>query len=214
MKILIADDHDLVLKGMQVNVQEVLGSTCKISFATNGIEVIKKLEVNSYDMLITDLNMPLTDGLEMIANALRIDKNLKILVVTVNEESAFAPRFLSAGVFGYVNKNQPDEILKEAILRISQGKRFISDNLAETFANSYKKKLPDNPFDLLSTREFEVTNLLLKGFGAIEIANALSINTSTASSYRGRVFSKLGIKTLVDLIRLARQFRLLEDSQI
>jgi len=214
MKILIADDHDLVLKGMQVNVQEVLGSTCKISFATNGIEVIKKLEVNSYDMLITDLNMPLTDGLEMIANALRLDKNLKILVVTVNEESAFAPRFLSAGVFGYVNKNQPDEILKEAILRISQGKRFISDNLAETFANSYKKKLPDNPFDLLSTREFEVTNLLLKGFGAIEIANALSINTSTASSYRGRVFSKLGIKTLVDLIRLARQFRLLEDSQI
>lgn len=214
MNILIADDHDLVLKGLEVNVQAVLGSNCKISFARTGSQVLKKLEIKSYDILITDLNMPLTDGLEMISNALKLSNHLKILIVTVNEERTFAPRFLAAGVLGYVSKSQPDEVLKEAISKISQGKRFISENLAETFANSYKKNIPDNPFDQLSTREFEVTNLLLKGCGAIEIANALSINTSTASSYRGRVFGKLGIKTLVDLFQLARQFGLLDDSKV
>ncbi|MCE7044583.1 response regulator transcription factor [Dyadobacter sp. CY312] len=212
MNVLIADDHFLVQKGLEVIVGEVLGSHCSISFASDGTQAINKLLDLRYDILIMDLLMPNTDGLELVSRSLKITPDLKILVVTINQENIFAPRYLGAGVHGFVNKKQSDEVLKEAILKISKGKRFISEELAETFANSHTKKAVNNPFDSLSTREFEVTNLLLKGLGAIEIANALSINTSTASSYRARVFAKLNIKNFMELVRLSRQFDILDDA--
>lgn len=168
----------------------------------------------TYDMLILDLNMPSSDGLELITQSIAIQPDLKILVVTVNQESVYGPRCFNAGALGFLRKTHPDHVVKEAILKISKGKRFISEDLSEIFTNSFLKEKPSNPFDSLSTREFEVATLLLKGYGAIEVANALSINTSTASSYRGRIFSKLGIKTFIELVRLARQFQIVNDLEV
>jgi two-component system invasion response regulator UvrY len=211
MKVLIAEDHILVRKGLEVIVGDVLGSHCIISFTTEGKQTIEKLSKMFYDILIMDTNMPNTDGLDLVSKALNVRPDLKILVFTNNQETLFARRYLSAGVFGLINKRQSEDVIREAIHKISNGRRFISENLAMSFAYSHNKKAVDNPFDSLSNREFEVTNLLLKGFGAIEIANVLSINTSTASSYRARVFTKLKISNFMELIKLSRQFGILEE---
>ena len=208
ISVLIADDHGLVRKGVELMTRTALGAACKISFAHNGSEVIAQINEGLIDMLITDVNMPGTNALDMITQALALVPRLKILVISVNPENVFGPRFLQAGVLGYISKEAPDDETVEAIKRVSMGKRFITDTLSKQFAEAYISNSPNNPFDSLSNREFEVTMLLLKGYGAIEIANALSINNSTASSYKFRVFEKLGVKNLLELSRLAQQFNI------
>jgi len=191
--------------------KEVLGSDNEVEFASNGKEVLAKLKNNHFHMLITDLNMPETDSMEMVSAALKLSPDLKILIVTISPDAIFAPRYLRAGVNGYVSKEAPDETLREAIWTVGNGRRYMSGDQAKDFADSFLFGNEANPFDKLSKREFEVTLLLLKGYGAIEVANALFIGTSTASTYRSRIFEKLGIKSLIDLLRLAREFHIGDD---
>ena len=203
---LIADNHHLIQKGLRIMLNEVLGSENDVEFASNGKEVLAKLSHTHFHMLITDLDMPETNSLEMVTSALKTCPDLKILVVTIAPDAIFAPRYLRAGIKGYVSKDASDEILREAIWTVSNGKRYMSSNQAKDFAESFLFGNKTNPFDKLSKREFEVLLLLLKGGGAIEVANALSIATSTASTYRARIFEKLGIKHFFDLLRLAGEF--------
>ncbi|QHV97578.1 response regulator [Spirosoma endbachense] len=213
MSILIADDHQLVRKGLQLVVKEVLGFNTQVQFAANGAQVIKKLRTTKFDMLLTDLNMPETDELGLIVDALSVSPELKILIITVKPDKVFATRFFRAGVMGYVNKSEPDEILSEAIRVISGGKRYVSQLQVEMFTNAVINNAVDSPFDKLSNREFEVTMLLLKGFGAMEVANALAISASTASTFRCRIFEKLEVKNIIELNQLAQQHQVLADFE-
>jgi len=211
MKTLIADDHHLVQKGLRIMLREVLGSNSEVDFASNGLEVLEMLNKTNYQMLITDLVMPKMDGMDMILSALKMQPSLKILIVTVNPDTIFAPRFLRAGVYGYVSKTASDSTLREAIWTVSNGRRYLSGTQAVEFADTFLYGNQANPFDKLSKREFDVALLILKGYGAIEVANTLSISNSTASSYRSRIFEKLSVKNLVEFIRIARQFRISDD---
>lgn len=209
--ILIADDHHIVRKGVESLVTEVFGAGCALDFAKNGQEVFAKLLLRECEMLITDLNMPNTEGLDMVFTVLKLYPDIKILVFTVNPDNVFAALCLKAGVYGFVSKDEDSEVLRDAIYNIGMGKRYMTTSQALQFANSFINGASTNPFSGLSKRELEVTLLLLKGHGAIEVANTLSIGTSTASSYRGRIFEKLGIKNVMKLSRLARQFHIVED---
>ncbi|QIP12976.1 response regulator transcription factor [Spirosoma aureum] len=211
--ILIADDHQLVRKGLQLVIREVLGFNSHVEFAENGTQVLEKLKAKKFDLLLTDLSMPETDELGMITNALSTSPGLKILVITVKPDKVFATRFFKAGVMGYVNKSESDYVLSEAISVISQGRRYISHSQIELFTNALIKNALDSPFDKLSNREFEVTLMLLKGFGAIEIAKSLSISASTASTFRCRIFSKLEINNLLELNHLAQQYQIPVDFE-
>lgn len=212
-KLLIADDHILVRLGVELLAKEVLGFNCIIDSVSNGKEIEKKLLSSKYDMLITDLNMPDTDGLELVALALRLQPELKILVVSVNPELVFASRYLRAGVYGYVQKGGSYDELKTAMYEISNGRRFVTSGQSQMFTNAFLTGQPSNPFDNLSTREFEVTLLLLKGYGILEISNALGINHSTVSTYRVRVFEKLQVKNIIDLSKLAMRYEIANDAE-
>jgi two-component system, NarL family, invasion response regulator UvrY len=211
--ILIADDHQLVRKGLQMVAKEVLGFNTAIEFAENGRQVIEKITEKEFDLLLTDLSMPETNELALIPDILQIRPKLKILVVTMKPDRVFATRFFRAGALGYVNKTEPDEVLAEAIHVVSQGRRYISKSQSEIFANALIGNVVNTPFDRLSKREFEVALLLLKGYGALEVANALSISASTASSFRCRVFDKLEIKNLLELNHLAQMYHIDEDFE-
>lgn len=210
--ILIADDHILVRTGLKILVHEILGANVHVNFASDGKEAMNRLTTQRYDIFITDVNMPETDGLELVASALVIHPELKILVVSVNSDEIFAQRFLKIGAFGYIQKGDCDNELKRAIYDISIGRRFITVNQAQQFTNAFLNGTPSNPFEKLSGREFEVALLLLKGHGVLEVSNTLAINISTASTYRGRVFEKLNIKNLVELTNLARRYQVVVDD--
>jgi two-component system invasion response regulator UvrY len=145
LSILIADDHQLVRKGLQMVVKEVLGFSVIVEFAENGREVIGKITGQEFDLLITDLNMPETNELALIPDILRIRPKLKILVVTMKPDKVFAARFLREGAFGYVNKTEPDEVLAEAIHAVSQGRRYISRSQNEIFSNALVGNVANTP---------------------------------------------------------------------
>lgn len=206
--VLIADEHGLVRRGVEALVLSTLSRNCTVYFASNGREVLESVRSYKPDLLITDTKMPNTDALEMVKKALVINPELKVLVVTVSPEGIYASRYLRTGVLGFLGKDKPDPILSEAILTVSKGRRYLTRAQVEIFADSFLKESTANPFDGLSTREFEVAMLLLQGNGAMEIASILSIAASTASTYRGRVFGKLGVKNLIQLCRLADDYEI------
>ncbi len=209
--VLIADDHGIVRRGLEIMVKEVFGGKCTVRFAANGREVMAMLKEYRFDMLIIDANMSDANALELLPRIMALAPDIRTLVVSVGPENVYAPRFLRAGALGYACKDIDDNEMCEAIRCVGTGKRYLTESLSRHFAEAILNKSPENPFDQLSAREFEVALLLLKGHGAIEVGNALSISSSTASSYRFRIFEKLAIKSVMDLNRLARQFGLIRD---
>lgn len=209
--ILIADDHCLSRIALDLLVKDIFGNTCFVDFAANGKEVLEKLSSRQFNMLITDLNMPETDSIGMLIKALELVRDLKILVVSVYTESIYAPRCIKIGAYGYLCKNESDDEFRNAIRTVSAGKRYYSFRQSDLFINSFFGGVPDNPFHKLSPREFEVALLLLKGFGAIEVANSMGISPSTASSYRARIFTKLKVTNLMEFNHLSNRFGIVEN---
>ena len=209
--VLIADDHFPVRYGLELLTRETLGMNTKIDFASDFNGVLEKIMEHSYDLLISDIMMPGMDSMSMMKQALLLKPALKILFVSVHPKEIFALRYMNAGAYGYVSKADSDEELKKAIRHIYLGKRYYPEGLKENGQMMIKGKKVNSLFDLLSQREFAVMMLLLEGKGIIEIANALSLSPSTASTYRGRIFEKLKVKSLIDLSKLAREHNFVLD---
>ena len=207
LKVLIADDHFPVRFGLEILTKEVLGANAKIDFASDFNSVVEIIELQEYDLLLSDIVMPGMDCMTMMTQVLKLRPNLKILLVSVNPKEVFALRYMNAGAYGYVCKTDSDEELKKAIRNIYLGKRYYPEGVLENRNMLVKGKKVNSLFDLLSQREFAVMMLLLEGKGIIEIANALALNPSTASTYRGRIFEKLKVKSLIELSNLAREYK-------
>jgi two-component system, NarL family, invasion response regulator UvrY len=212
LKILIADDHIAVQLGLEILLRSTIRVESQFDFAKNGKEILEGIKSNTYDILVTDLNMPDTDTLALLPLLLQAQPNLKVIVVSVGSEAVFAKRCFQLGAYAYVPKSASDDEIKLAVQHILLGKKYISSSQAELFIT--EKRNVTNPFELLSARELDVAVLLLKGLGIIEIANNLKINPSTASTFKSRIFDKLHVKHMVDLVKLSRQFRLIEDVEL
>ncbi|QES88140.1 response regulator [Rhizosphaericola mali] len=203
--ILIADDHFPVRIGLDILVNEILQSNPNIEFASNGYEILTKMENQNFDLLITDINMPMTDGFELIKQIVDKYPQTKILVVSVNPAEIFAPRLREIGICDYISKSESDEELKKAILNIVSGVSSNADKIETT-------EMEENLFIQLSSREFEVMIYLLKGLGNLEICNKLNITKTTASTYKNRIFSKLNVTSLMELSHLARKYHIVDDD--
>jgi DNA-binding NarL/FixJ family response regulator len=210
--ILIADDHAAVRLGLELLLKDIDDSHT-IKHAINGNEALQQLVAAEYDILIMDMNMPEPSGLILLEKALRLQPHLKVLVISVNPESFFAPAVFRIGAYGYINKNENDAELKKALKAIVGGDIYIPPQMRATFFNQ-----PDNEntnvFNLLSPRELEITLLLLKGMGMQEISSVLSISSSTASTLKGRVFKKLDVTSVFELEQLARHHAVVTGQPI
>lgn len=207
LTVLIADEHFPARYGLELLTRETLGTNTKIDFASDFIAILQKVKVQTYDFLISDINMPGMDSMTMLQESLRIQPKLKILLVSVHPKEVFALRYINAGAYGYVSKTDTDEELKKAIRHIYLGKRYYPEGISENRPVHGNGKKINSPFDLLSQREFAVMLFLLEGKPIIEIADILSLNPSTVSTYRGRIFEKLKVKTMIELCSLAREHK-------
>ncbi len=210
ISVLIADDHPIVSYGIKLLLKQVTAE-CEVDTVEDGEAVYNHIKQKKYDLLILDMNMPKSEGVEMVAQLLIMQPLLKILILTVNSELFFAQRYLRAGAFGYVEKNQPDNELVEALRQVIFGKRYYSAQLMKHLSDVYIEGVPPNPFDRLSGREFEVALLLMKGKGINEIADKLSLHTSTASTYKTRIQEKLGVGNLYELMNLGKHYHIFQD---
>ena len=204
-KILIADDHGIVRLGASVIIKETL-QKAEIFQAETFDEVLEKIKVEDFDLLLLDINMPGGNNIKVIKELLDIQPDLKILVFSSYDETLYALRYIEAGAAGYVNKTTSMTEFTNAINSIFERGRYMSEAIKDLYVQKLttsKSKVDSlNPLYKLSNREMDVARHLIEGLGIIEVSNRLNLSSSTVSTYKSRIFEKLGVHNIPDLISL------------
>jgi two-component system invasion response regulator UvrY len=205
MNVLITDDHDIVRLGSSIVIREMYPNA-NIQQATDMSETIQLLSSKEFELLLLDINMPGGNNIKMIDEVLSIQPEIKILVFSSYEESIYALRYLQAGASGFINKNSNKEELKNAITSILEKGRYMSPEISNLFLENITSgkasKIKANPLNLLSNREMDVAKFLVKGLSILEISKEMNLKNSTISTYKTRVFEKLQLDNIPDLIEV------------
>jgi two-component system invasion response regulator UvrY len=208
MHILIADDHAVVRKGLsQILLEEF--STAVIEEVDNSEDLIKKAMEGRWDVIISDLSMPGRSGLDALYQLKEILPDTPVLIMSIHPEDHYAIRVLKAGAAGYLTKATAPKELVKAVRLVLEGRKYISASTAEKLASVVIQEREKLPHEYLSNREFDVFKLLAAGRPVSEIAGQLSLSTTTISTYRARIMSKMNIKTNAELTMYAMSHHLL-----
>ncbi|WP_316632260.1 response regulator transcription factor [uncultured Flavobacterium sp.] len=197
---LIVDDHSVVRQGVSLIIKELF-LNANIYMAGNFKDTFKLLKEVKFDLLILDVNFPDGNSINVLGEIKAIQPDLKILIFSAYDENIYAMRYLNAGASGYLNKETTEDEMKKAINSMISSGKYITQNVKDRILDSYISKKPTNPLDLLSNREIEVAQLLIKGYGNLEILELLNLKKTTISTYKNRIFEKLEIDNLADLIK-------------
>lgn len=190
MKILIADDHSVIRQGVSLMLRDAF-DTVEIDQADSLYETLNLLKDNTFDLLLLDINLPGGNNAVMIEDVRNIQEDIKILMFSAYEEEQYALRYLQAGVQGYLNKLSSEEKIMEGVNVVLNGGIYFGESVNTNISKDA------NPLDSLSARELEIAGMLVKGEGNLEIANKLGIGMSTVSTYKSRIFEKLGVTNVV-----------------
>lgn len=200
MKILIADDHGVVRKGLIQIIKEEFPQAL-IEEVSSGLEALDRLRLQSYSIAILDITMPGINGLDVVKQAASEALSSPMLVLTSLPEEQYALRVMKAGASGFIGKEKAGEELIAAIRKIISGRKYITESLSEQMAEGLSANPAQAPHETLSPREFEIMKLLASGKTVSEIALQLSIAIPTVSSYRRRVLDKMNFKNNAELMR-------------
>jgi len=208
LRILIADDHTVVRKGLrQILLDEFPGA--EIGEVADGGELIKKVMSAKWDVVVSDLSMPGRSGLDALQQIKLTHPDLPVLILSIHPEEQYALRALKSGASGYLSKDTaPDELVK-AVQKVLLGKKYISQAIAEKLANTFSSDASMQPHENLSDREFDVMKFLANGKSVSEIADTLSLSVTTVSTYRARIMAKMNLKSNSDLTKYAIENNLL-----
>lgn len=208
MKILIADDHAIVRRGLEQLIMEEY-PFAQIGEASNAEELVSKAMFGDWDIVICDINMPGRSGLEALKQIRQAMPKLPILIMSMYPEDQYAVRVLKAGASGYLSKESIHNELIKAIQTVLKGRKFITPFIAEKLVEAFDAEAAEIPHRLLSDREFEVLKLLASGKTVSEIASQLSISANTVSTYRARILEKMNMRSNTELIRYALENKLI-----
>lgn len=206
LKILIADDHSIVRLGTSLLLKDDLGEI-DIREANNFHQVLELVKSNFFDLILLDINMPGGDNLEMITSILKIQPDVKILVFSSYDESVFAMRYIQKGAFGYLGKDTEEEVVLKAVNTVLSGNKYISEKIVQSQLVNFSGN--KNDLSSLSEREWEILNLLVKGQSTSEIAQNLNLRLNTISTYKVRIFQKMNVNNIVELIEKVKLNKLL-----
>lgn len=202
INVLLVDDHDLVRTGIKKILNEVSGIKV-IAEARTGEEAVKRSRKFNPQVVLMDVKMPGIGGFEATRKLLRMDPDIKILVLTTCNNDLYPTRLLKIGAAGYITKGASVEEMVRAIRAVHSGQRYISPEIASRLAFRHVSDKENSLFDTLSQRELQVMLMITKGMKVQDIADKLCLSPKTVNSYRYRIFEKLHIKNDVELTLLA-----------
>jgi two-component system invasion response regulator UvrY len=209
IKILIADDHPVVRKGLREIIEET--SDMEVADeASNGQEVLAKVFKKDFDVVLLDISMPGRSGLDILKELKSQLPKLAVLVLSIHPEEQYAVQVLKVGASGYLTKKSAPDELVTALRKVSAGGKYVSASLAEKLASALEKGIEKPPHETLSAREYEVMRKIASGKTVTEIARELFLSPKTISTYRTRILEKMGIKNNAELIRYAIKNRLVD----
>ena len=190
MKILLADDHSVIRQGVSLMLRDAFDSL-EIEQADSFYETLNLVKDIEFDLLLLDINLPGGDTDTMIADVRGLQSDLKVLMFSAYDEDQYGLRYYQAGAQGYVNKLSSEETILQAVNAVLDGGLFFGNSLGAPSVKAI------NPLETLSARELEIAGMLVKGEGNLEISNKLGIGMSTVSTYKSRIFEKLGVTNVL-----------------
>jgi len=201
IEVLLVDDHELIRAGMRNVLNDAPGIMVKSEVST-GEQALAYLRVHHVDIVVMDLVMPGIGGMETIRRIQSFKPEQRVIVVSIQSSDAFPSRLLLMGAMGYLTKGAPGKELVQAMHAVYAGQRYISTEVAQKMAIG---TLPGggSSFDVLSQREMQVLLMVAEGQNHHEIADILCVSPKTVSTYRYRMYEKLGVSNDVELTRLA-----------
>ena len=207
-KILLVEDHPIFRLGLaelinQEDDLEALGQAKDVDAA------ILEIEQMCPDLIIADISLQHSDGIDLVKHVKQHHKTLPVLVLSMHDEYLYAQRALSAGARGYIMTHEAMESVVTTIRHILDGKIYLNENMKEHFLSSMSgtpKTRNKNPVDRLTDRELQVFKLIGRGFSSREIAERLFLSIKTIGTYRERVKEKLKLKHANELVRCAVHF--------
>lgn len=211
INVMLVDDHDLVRKGIRRLLDDSSGIKV-IAEAPDGEQAIRQIRKQKPDVILMDISMPGIGGLEATRKITQVSPDMKVIVVTIHDDEPFPARLLEAGAAGYITKGcDVDEII-QAIQSVYSGNQYITPVVAQKLALSFVNKRGKSLMDELTQREVQVMLMVVKGDSNREISEKLCLSPKTTSTYRGRLFEKLGVGNDVELTRFAIRHGLIREN--
>jgi len=214
LRILVADDHDLMRRGLKSLLESHPGwSIC--AEAHTGREAVAKAEELKPDIVILDITMPELNGVEAARRILKASPNTEILVLSVHYSDQLIRDILDAGVRGYIVKSDSDRDLVIAVEALANHKPFFTPRATELILSNFNNKggsseMPEVIGERLTSREREIVQLLSEGKSSKEVASLLSISVKTAETHRANIMRKLEIHSVSELVRYAVRNQIIE----
>ena len=202
IEILLVDDHAIVREGIRRIIDDTNGITITAE-ASTGQEALELIWKEKYDLVILDISMPGKNGLQTLKEIKKYDAKLPILMLSMHAEEQYAMRAIKAGASGYLTKESASDQLVSAIRKIYDGKKYISQEVAELLVTDIYYDDEKQPHEYLSDREFEIFKLIIHGNSAKIIAANLLISDKTVSTYRSRILKKMDMRSTADLVHYA-----------
>ncbi|WBY02481.1 response regulator transcription factor [Ramlibacter tataouinensis] len=210
IRLVIADDHAIVREGLKRIVGEA-GGLQVVGEAADGGEVMQRVRELDFDVLVLDLSMPGRSGMELIKLVKAEKPRLRILVLSMHQETQYAVRAIKSGASGYLTKESAPAQLEQALRKIAAGGAYISAEVAEQLAlGAMPGAASAAPHESLSHREFEVMRRLAAGESVTDIATALNLSVKTVSTHKANGMAKLGLHNQTELVRYALKHGLIE----
>lgn len=205
VRIIIADDHRVFIAGMTALLKE-FPEMKVIAEAENGVQLVELVEKHQPDLVLTDIQMPLKDGIEATREIHKRFPEMKIIALSMMNESIYIKKMLEAGASGYILKTVNKEELISTIRRVAAGEKYFSQEVTAELINNFSdKSSQSNPADVLTKREKEILALIAQGLTDKEIAEKVFLSPLTITTHRKNILSKLGLKNKVELTRFAME---------
>lgn len=200
--VLLADDHVLVAEGVK---NLLITDYDVLDIVEDGQALLRQAKLLKPDIIVSDISMPLLNGIDAITKLKEHGVESKIVLLTMHPEVKYAIRAFDAGADGYILKHSAPGELKTAITTILAGKTYITPLLAGDLMEAYKNKdnAAEDPLSLLTPRQREVLQLLVESYSAKEIANMLNVSSRTVEFHKYKMIEVLKLKNANELVKFA-----------
>jgi two-component system invasion response regulator UvrY len=203
-RILLVDDHPVVRQGIK---QVLTGAfhPALIGEASNAEEGMIEIKNTEWDVLVLDLSLPGTSGLDLLKDLRRERPTLPVLILSMYPPDQFARRAMNAGALGYLTKDSnPNELVK-AVGEVMAGRHYFNPSVIEELVSNLQPERGQRPHEALSDREYQVLRMIASGLTVSQVATRLSLSVKTVSTYRARVLEKMNMKTTAELMHYGIQ---------
>jgi len=212
LRVLLADDHSIVRRGMR-SLLETDESVEVVAEAADGLEALRLCEEHHPDLLILDVAMPKLNGIDVAARTQKMQPAPQAIMLSMHLDESYVMRAINAGARGYLLKDATDEDLLPAIRAVAAGKSFFSPAVSGVLAEEYMQQLQErgltDSYDLLTDREKEVLQALAEGRANKEVAVLLDVGVSTVETHRANLMQKLNLHSTAEIVLYAVRKRLI-----